>query len=44
MVFTEEGSTVPAAPGNTNDGDDKQPDPSPTPPEKPRRPSLKVVK
>jgi stringent starvation protein B len=44
MVFTEEASAVPAMPGNSNDGDDKPPDPSPTPPEKPRRPSLKVVK
>ncbi len=44
MVFTEEGSTVPAAAGNAEHGDDKPPDPAPTPPEKPRRPSLKVVK
>ena len=42
MVFTEEGSPVPGTPGNSNDGGG--PDPSPPPPEKPRRPSLKVVK
>src|SRR5512139_851015 len=41
MVFTEEASPVPAAPGNAGDGGG--PDPTP-PPDKPRRPSLKVVK
>jgi stringent starvation protein B len=41
MVFTEETSAVPGAPGSAGDGG---PDPSPTPPDKPRRPSLKVVK
>jgi stringent starvation protein B len=43
MVFTEEASTVPAAAADSND-DDKPPDPSSTPPDRPRRPSLKVVK
>ena len=42
MVFTEEGSPVPGAPGNAGDGEG--PEPTPTPPDKPRRPSLKVVK
>lgn len=42
MVFTEEGSPVPGAAGNASDGGG--PDPAPPPPDKPRRPSLKVVK
>jgi stringent starvation protein B len=41
MVFTEDASAVPGAPGNA--GDAGAPDPVP-PPDKPRRPSLKVVK
>jgi stringent starvation protein B len=41
MVFSEEASAVPGAPGNA--GDAGAPDPVP-PPDKPRRPSLKVVK
>ncbi len=42
MVFTEESSPVPGATGNVGDGGG--PDPNPPPPDKPRRPSLKVVK
>jgi stringent starvation protein B len=42
MVFTEEGSPVPGVAGNSGDGGG--PDPAPPPPDKPRRPSLKVVK
>jgi len=42
MVFTEETSPVPGAPGNSGDGGG--PEPTPPPPDKPRRPSLKVVK
>ena len=42
MVFTEEASPVPGAPGNISDGG--EPEPTSPPPEKPRRPSLKVVK
>ena len=42
MVFTEEASPVPGAPGNISDGG--EPEPTPPPPDKPRRPSLKVVK
>jgi stringent starvation protein B len=42
MVFTDETSPVPGAPGNASDGGG--PDPTPPPPDKPRRPSLKVVK
>ena len=42
MVFTEEASPVPGAPGNIGDGG--EPEPTPPPPDKPRRPSLKVVK
>lgn len=42
MVFTEEASPVPGAPGNVGDGGG--PEPTPPPPDKPRRPSLKVVK
>jgi stringent starvation protein B len=40
MVFAEEASAVPGAPGNVTDGGGIEP----SPPEKPRRPSLKVVK
>jgi stringent starvation protein B len=43
MVFTEEASPVPGAPGNIGDGGGPDPTP-PAPPDKPRRPSLKVVK
>jgi len=43
MVFTEEASPVPGAPGNVGDGGEPEPTPPP-PPDKPRRPSLKVVK
>ena len=42
MVFTEESSAVP--PGQGGVGDDPGPEPTPPPPDKPRRPSLKVVK
>jgi stringent starvation protein B len=44
MVFTEDASPVPGAPGNVGDGGEPEPTPPPPPPDKPRRPSLKVVK
>lgn len=44
MVFTDESSPVPGAPGNAGDGGGPDPAPPPQPPDKPRRPSLKVVK
>lgn len=40
MVFTEEATAVPQPAGRTGEGE-KPPDP---PPEKPRRPTLKVIK
>jgi stringent starvation protein B len=43
MVFTEDASGMSDAPGNSADGGDKPTDPPPAP-DKPRRPSLKVVK
>ena len=43
MVFTEDASGMSDAPGNSPDGGDKPTEPPPAP-DKPRRPSLKVVK
>jgi stringent starvation protein B len=43
MVLTEDASGMSDAPGNSADGGDKPTDPPPAP-DKPRRPSLKVVK
>ncbi|HYP78679.1 MAG TPA: ClpXP protease specificity-enhancing factor [Steroidobacteraceae bacterium] len=43
MVFTDDASPVPDAAGNSSDGGAPT-DPPPPAPDKPRRPSLKVVK
>jgi stringent starvation protein B len=44
MVFTEEPGNLPADAAAPGGGDEDPPEPPPPPPDRPKRPSLKVVK